>query len=179
MKIGAFILLLFSCFAFYLSAYKLFLVFTHPLKFEEEIIFCAQEFDISPELIASVINVESSFDENAKSNKNAIGLMQIKLSTANYLDDLNATYHISEEDLFIPKINIKYGCEYLKYLINKFEQVNTALAAYNAGETRVKSWLNSKDFSKDGKILNFIPFEETRNYVEKINKNLKYYQKLF
>ena len=179
MKFGALILFMFSCFAFWLSAHKLFLVFTHPIKFKEEIMLFAKEFDLAPEFVSSVINVESSFNENAKSNKNAIGLMQIKLSTANYLDELKSRKLISESELFKPKTNIKYGCEYLKYLIDKFQNINTALASYNAGETRVRSWLKSKEFSIDGKTLTNIPYNETKNYVEKINKNLKYYQNFF
>ena len=126
-----------------------------------------------------MLNVESSFKETAKSNKNAIGLMQIKLSTANYLNDLNNQNKITETQLFTPATNIKYGCAYLKYLIDKFENLNTALASYNAGETRVREWLKSGIYSVDGKTLSYIPYEETRNYVEKINKNFKYYTKIF
>lgn len=179
MKIGAWVLIFFSCVAFVLSGYNLFMVYTHPLKFENEIIESARNFDLSPALVASIINTESSFRENAKSSKNAIGLMQIKLSTANYLNDIEGDENITEEELFEPITNIQYGCEYLKYLINKFDDINTALASYNAGETRVKSWLSSGVYSTDGKTLMYIPYEETRNYVEKINKNIKFYEKLF
>ena len=75
-------------------------------------------------------------------------------------------------------VNIIYGCKYLKYLLNKFEDINTTLCAYNAGETRVRTWLKS-NYSTDGKTLNFIPFEETRKYVNKIQKNMKFYKKYF
>ncbi len=179
MKVGAWILIFFSCVAFILGAYNLFQTFTHPLKFKTEIVECAQNCELPPELIASVINVESSFKKSAKSNKNAIGLMQVKLTTANYINDLFNLNHITEEELFHPKTNIEYGSNYLKYLIVKFKDVNTALASYNAGETRVRSWLSSNEYSTDGTSLKYIPFEETRNYVKKINNNLKYYQKLF
>ncbi len=179
MKIGAWILIFFSYVAFGLSAYNLFQVFTHPLKFKNEIVKYSKDYDVPPELIASVINVESSFRKDAKSNRNAIGLMQIKLSTANYLNDLEDKENLTEDDLFNPKTNIEYGTKYLKYLINKFEQIDTVLASYNAGETRVRSWLSSSEYSTDGISLKYIPYEETRNYVKKINNNLKYYKKLF
>jgi len=179
MKIGAWLIIVFSCFSFMLSAYNLFNVATHPLKFKEEIIFYSKENDLSPTLIASVINVESSFKKDAKSNRNAIGLMQIKLSTANYLNTLNNQAEISEKELFSPSINIKYGCEYLKYLINKFNSIDTALAAYNSGETRVRSWLKSETYSLDGINLKYIPYEETNNYVKKVNKNIDYYKQFF
>ena len=179
MRFGALILILFSSVAFFISAYNLFNVYTHPLKFENEINFYAEKYDLTPALVASVINVESSFNENAKSNKNAIGLMQIKLSTANYMQELNSENTLTEQELFNPEININLGCRYLKYLIDKFKNINTSLAAYNAGETNVRNWLNSGIYSTDGIILNYIPFKETRNYVEKINKNIKFYTKIY
>lgn len=179
MKLGAIVLIFFSCVAFVLSAYNLFNAYTHPLKFRSEIIYYAKKYDLSPALVSSVINVESSFNEHAKSNKNAIGLMQIKLSTANYINELNSNKAIDESELFKPETNIDLGCGYLKYLIDKFKNINTSLAAYNAGETNVRQWLKSGIYSTDGITLGFIPFKETRNYVEKINKNLKYYSKLF
>lgn len=179
MRLGAWFLICFSCVAFSLAAYNLFNVITHPIRFKSDIISCAEEFQLTPQLVASVINVESSFNENAKSSKNAIGLMQLKLATANYMNELNNKEQIEEIDLFNPKTNILLGCQYLRYLIDKFRIIETALAAYNAGETRVRSWLKSGIYSTDGKTLSYIPYEETRNYVDKINNNIKFYEKVF
>ena len=179
MKLGSYFLILLSLFAISFSSYKLFMVYLHPIKYEDEIIFYANEYTLSPKIIASVINVESGFDKNAKSNKDAIGLMQIKLNTANYLNQINNEEFITEKDLFTPTINIKYGCMYLQYLFNKFKDTNTVFAAYNAGETRVKTWLNNKDYSSDKITLNYIPYKETRNYVKKVNNNIKYYKKIY
>lgn len=178
MKILTTILLSVVCFTFCLTGYKLYQVKIHPIKYTSEIEKYSKKYNLDKTLINSLINVESGFNPNAKSNKNAIGLMQIKLSTANYLNDLENKEQITEEDLFIPEINIFYGCKYLKYLINKFKDITTSLCAYNAGETRVLSWLKS-DYSLDGKTLNYIPFEETRNYVSKINSNQKFYKKVY
>ena len=102
--------------------------------------------------------------------------MQIKLDTANYLNNIYNTPQIDEKMLFTPEINIKYGCLYFNYLMKKFENKETALAAYNAGETRVRIWLGDKKYSKDGKTLIEIPFKETANYVKKVEKNLKFYK---
>ena len=178
MKIGGYLILIFSCISFLLSFHKLFDSFTHPIRYENEIAFYSEKYKISPSCVASVINVESSYNANAKSKKNAIGLMQIKLSTANYLCEIYNENFITETDLFSPEINIKFGCLYLKYLLGKFSNLNTVLACYNAGETRVRSWLKSS-YSKDGKTLDFIPFIETKNYVLKINKNIKFYSKIY
>lgn len=195
MKFGAYLILIFSAFAFILSGYKLLLVYTHPLKYKEEIEEYSDMYNLPYELVASLINVESSFNENAKSSKGAIGLMQIKYSTAKYIvkyyssdedlttnnlekaneNNLNLT---SENDLFNPKINIEIGCMYLRYLINKFSIVETALASYNAGETRVRVWLSDSNYSLDSKTLYNIPYKETKNYVKKVNNNINYYKKL-
>ncbi len=179
MKIMAWVLIFFSCVAFSLSFFNLYQVFSHPMKFENEIKSSANEFNLSPALVASVINVESSFKVNARSKKDALGLMQIKLATANYLCELKGEKNLNEEELYKPEINIKFGCEYLNYLQKRFSDINTILAAYNAGETIVRSWLNSGIYSTDQKKLNYIPYSETRNYVEEINKNLKFYEKLY
>ena len=171
MKFGAILILIFSALTFALAGYKTYQVFLHPIKFENEIKTYSKIYELEPSIVASLINAESSYNENAKSNKNAIGLMQIKIETANYLDKLNGNDFITENKLFDAKTNIKYGCEYLRYLVDKFDDINTTLAAYNAGETRVRSWLKNKDYSIDGKTLKIIPFKETNNYVKKI-KNI-------
>ena len=195
MKFGAYIILIFSAFAFILSGCKLLLVYTHPLKYKEEIEEYSDMYNLPYELVASVINVESSFDENAKSSKGAIGLMQLKYSTAKYIveyyssNDYLSTNNLenvnennisltSENDLFNPKINIEIGCMYLRYLLDKFQVLDTALASYNAGETRVRVWLSDSNYSQDSKTLYNIPYKETKNYVKKVNNNINYYKKL-
>lgn len=179
MKKMAVVLIVFICFAFGLGMVKLFLVLRHPIKYQNEIIKYSKQYNLQPTLVASVINVESSYNTHAKSNKNAIGLMQIKLDTANYIAELNKIETIEETDLFNPEINIKFGCMYLSYLMNKFEDKYTALAAYNAGETRVRTWLNNIDYSHNKKTLQHIPYKETSNYITKIKTNEKFYQKVY
>ena len=102
--------------------------------------------------------------------------MQISDDTATYVAVM-----IGENtfDIFRPETNIKFGCFYLRYLLNKFEKEKTALCAYNAGEGNVKGWLNNPNYSKDGKTLDVIPFPETDNYVKKIYKSLEKYRKLY
>ena len=196
MKFGAYIILIFSAFAFILSGCKLLLVYTHPLKYKEEIEEYSDMYNLPYELVASVINVESSFDENAKSSKGAIGLMQLKYSTAKYIveyyssNDYLSTNNLenvnennisltSENDLFNPKINIEIGCMYLRYLLDKFQVLDTALASYNAGETRVRVWLSDSNYSQDSKTLYNIRYKETKYYVKKVYNNINYYKKLF
>ncbi len=180
MKRWAYCLIVIFVCTLFLAFGKTFLSLTHPVKYENIIMQNAEIYNISPSIIASVINVESGYNKNAKSNKNALGLMQVKQDTANYLVNyykLNVT--INEADLLKAETNIKFGCMYLNYLLKKFNNINTALAAYNAGETKVRSWLKDKTYSNDEKTLNKIPYNETALYIKKIEKNLKFYKKCY
>ena len=179
MKQFTIILLIAIFFTFGLAGYKLFIAYTHPINYKNEIIEISHTYNLEPSIVASLINVESGYKQEAKSRKNAIGLMQIKLDTAIYIAELNNKNKPSETELFSPTINIEYGCMYLQYLNKKFENIYTALAAYNAGETRVRSWLNSTNYSNDGQTLCNIPYTETKNYIIKIKNNLKFYRKIY
>ena len=180
MKKWAILILVGFVFTLCLGGYKIFVSLNHPLKYENIIKQNCNYYNLPPSLVASVINVESGYDQNATSNKNAIGLMQIKLSTANYLNEFYKTgITLTESELFAPQTNIKYGCMYLNYLFKKFKDTNTVLASYNAGETVVRSWLNNTNYSTDKITLQNIPFLETKNYIKKINNNLKFYKLYF
>lgn len=159
------------CFYVYIEKHVL-----YPLKYKEEILAYSTLYNLDPLLVSSLINVESSFNKNAVSNKGAKGLMQLTDSTATYIAVM-----LGEDffDLFDAKTNIRYGSFYLSYLLNKFGNVKTALASYNAGEGNVKSWLKNPNYSDDGITLKNIPFIETDNYLKKIYKSLEKYQKLY
>ena len=157
-------------FALYLFCYK--------TDYAVQVETASKEFDVDKAMIFSIIKAESKFDENAKSNAGAIGLMQIKLSTANYICDIKGEQHISEQDLYVPSTNIRLGVAYYKYLLNKFVNVETTICAYNAGETTVRAWLLDEKYSKDGKTLSVVPYEETKNYLKKVTKNFSVYSRL-
>ena len=150
--------------------------FLYPLRYENMINHYSQEKSFSSSVIASIINVESGFKSKAKSNAGACGLMQVLPSTANYICSLYELGSIEKDDLFKPEINIKIGVNYLFYLTQKFDDFDTVLASYNAGETVVRNWLKNEHYSHDGKTLNFIPYKETRNYIKKVKRNMKVYR---
>jgi TPR repeat protein len=114
----------------------------------------APYYNINPELVLSVIQVESNFNARAKSPKNAVGLMQLILPTAE---------RFNVEDVWDPWQNIKGGMAYLEWLKEHFRpsqgrkpgRVMLMLAAYNAGEAAVK---------RHGGIP---PYDETREYVKR------------
>lgn len=150
----------------------------YPMKYKSEIENIASKYEVEPALIASVINVESSFKGERVSNKGAVGLMQLMPSTAEWVcGRLKIEY--DKERLFETEYNINIGSYYLYYLLNSFQDVKTALCAYNAGPTNVKNWLSERQYSDDGKSLKEIPFKETKNYVNKIDKNLNFYKRKY
>lgn len=136
----------------------------------------ATQNNVDVPLVMAVIKAESKFDANAKSKANAIGLMQVKLETANYILSLNGQTEITESELFNPQTNIELGTRYIKYLLDKFENVQVSICAYNAGETVVSAWLKDENYSSDGKTLKKIPFAETNTYLKKVMQNYRVYK---
>ena len=145
------------------------------MKYKNEIIEISNEYGVDSALIASIANVESGFRENAKSNKGAVGVMQLRPSTAKWMADKNKIDY-DENRLGEGEYNIRIGALYLSYLLKQFGDKTLAICAYNAGPGNVSAWLKNGDNSKDGKRLDKIPFKETERYLNKVNKNYYYYK---
>jgi soluble lytic murein transglycosylase len=152
--------------------------FIYPLRYTEYVEWCAEEYDLEPALIYAVIRSESSFNEDAKSPSGALGLMQIMPDTFEWLQEGEGENY-SSEDLFQPEINIRYGCRYLSMMFRKYGILRTALCAYNAGPGTVDGWLGDSGLSPDGKNLMQIPYPETRNYVNAVERDYKKYKELY
>ena len=147
-----------------------------PLSHKEIVFEYADFYGLDRALVFAVIKTESSFDLNAISKAGAVGLMQITPTTAKYIaQKLGAKQY----DLTDPRTNVNFGCYYINYLILRFNDTDTALIAYNAGEGNVALWLENPDYSTDGKRLTTIPFIETREYIKKIHENFSKYKKLY
>lgn len=151
-----------------------------PLKYSENIIKYSQEYNLDPFLVAAVIKTESNFDEGAKSNKNAYGLMQITPDTAEWAAEKMDVNSFKTEMLYNPEFNIRMGCWYLNNLKEEFDgNTELVLAAYNGGRGNVQKWLKSAEHSADGKNLHYIPFKETDKYVKRVKVNYNIYKYLY
>ena len=140
------------------------------IKYSEYVEKYSKEYVVDKYLIYACIKAESNFNEKAESKKGAKGLMQLMDSTGQEIaKGLNMT--IDNDDLFEPEINIKLGTKYVSRMLQKYENTELALAAYNAGSGNVDSWINSGKIKADGSDAENIPFKETNNYVRKILKD--------
>ena len=149
---------------------------THPLLYEEYIEKYSEQYSVPKEIVCAVINTESSFDSSALSEAGATGLMQITKETFWWLLSKNGE-DISVDMLYDPETNIKYGTYFLSILYEEFGSWDTVYAAYNAGRSRVNSWLSDDEVTKDGKLVN-IPYPETARYVKRVSGNVTEYRKL-
>ncbi|MBE7086948.1 MAG: lytic transglycosylase domain-containing protein [Clostridiales bacterium] len=148
----------------------------YPLKYKKLVLENSKIYNLDKYMLFAIINTESGFNADAKSNKGAIGLMQLTTSTANYIA---VKHNILDYDLTNPMDNVKIGCLYINYLQNKFEDFYTVMTAYNAGEGNVSIWLKNKEYSSDGRTLKIIPFKETDEYIYKIKKSFEKYKNLY
>lgn len=146
----------------------------YPVEYIDTIKKYSSEYNLEKHLVMAIIFTESKFKEDAVSSKDAMGLMQLKEETAKWCME---QFKISSDGSFTtPETNIRTGCAYLRYLIDKFGSVETALAAYNAGEGNVKKWLENQKYDTE---LESIPFGETRHYVELVKDREKIYKFLY
>lgn len=145
----------------------------YPVAYSDYIAKYANENNLDPYLVMAVIKVESNFVPEAHSGI-AGGLMQLTEETAEWNARDMGIHH--EYDYMEPETNIKFGCHYLRHLIDVYGNTDTALAAYNGGMGNVSSWLADPSCSDDGVSLKYIPFPETRSYVIKVNNSWEHYK---
>lgn len=98
----------------------------------------AKDFEIDYRLVLAVMKVESNFKSDAISKKGARGLLQIKPSLAKHVSKKSGVFIKSPKCLEEPEKNIRIGVSHLSWLMEKFENLNTALHAYNVGLGKVK-----------------------------------------
>ncbi len=149
------------------------------LDYKNQVHRYAEQYGLDPALVFAVIKTESNFDPQAQSHRDAYGLMQITESTLEWAmlrEGKGASYSI--EDLYDPEINIRYGCLILSIFTEEFQDQDTVLAAYNAGRGNVLKWLKDSRFSEDGIHIKNTPYQETNDYIKKVNKYHQQYKEM-
>ena len=143
----------------------------YPLRYSNNVRVYASQDKLDPALLAAVIETESKFDPTARSNAGAVGLMQLTPTTAKGIAQYTGGSRFRVSDLTNPDINIRYGAWYLGHLLDRYDHnERLALAAYNAGEANVDHWRREHAG---------IPFDETRDYVDKVERLKKIYRRVY
>lgn len=152
----------------------------YPRKYRQYVEQYSREYSVERDLVYAVAKVESNFDPEAISHADARGVMQMTEDAFGWVqyrmgDQSGVTY----EDIFDPKVAIQYGTYMLHLLLEEMGDEKLAICSYHAGMGNVNSWLSKKEYSKDGKTLDKIPYSDTEWYYNKVSETKKIYRKLY
>jgi soluble lytic murein transglycosylase len=151
----------------------------YPLPWRTELERNARLQGLDPFLVAGLIRQESEFNPDAISPAHACGLTQILPSTGRRLLKVSRR-RFRRSLLFRPEVNLRLGTTYLRHMYDlNSGRTELTLAAYNAGNSRVQSWLSWGDFREPAEFIETIPFSETRIYVQAVLRNASMYRKLY
>jgi soluble lytic murein transglycosylase len=150
----------------------------YPLPYESVIRREAAKNDFDPMLAAGLMRQESTFQADALSAQNAIGLMQVIPKTGRRLAKL-LRVRFAPAKLFQPEYNIQLGMLYISGLVKLTGAPAYALAAFDAGEDRIAAWKAERNYDEIPELVESIPFSETRDYVQIVLRNSEVYRMIY
>lgn len=150
-----------------------------PFPFRKLIERHARRRGLDPLLVAALVRQESEFNPKAVSPAGAYGLMQVLPGTGRHLArTLRLRYRVSL--LLQPDYNLHLGTYYFRKRLDEYGgRLEPALAAFNAGKTRVDAWLEWYDYREPAEFVETIPLSETRGYVQAVIRNAEIYRRLY
>ena len=149
-----------------------------PLPYEAALRREAAKNNFDPMFAAGLIRQESTFQSDAVSHANAIGLMQVLPKTGRLLARQIKIRYVKNK-LFDPDYNIELGMVYISNLVQQFGSPEAAAAAYNAGEDRISAWKAERNYEEVPELVESIPFTETREYVQIVLRNAQLYRMIY
>ena len=150
----------------------------YPLPYEPALRREAAKNGFDPMLAAGLIRQESTFQADAVSHKNAVGLMQVLPQTGRLMArQLRVRY--TKNSLFEPDFNLEVGMVYVTGLLRNLGAPEYALAAFNAGEDRIALWRAERTYDEIPELVESIPFTETRDYVQIVLRNAEVYRMIY
>ena len=150
----------------------------YPLPYEAALRREAAKNSFDPMLAAGLIRQESTFQADAVSHKNAVGLMQVLPKTGRLMArQLRVKY--TKNSLFEPDFNLQVGMVYVANLLRALGAPEYALAAFNAGEDRIALWRSERSYDEIPELVESIPFTETRDYVQIVLRNAEVYRMIY
>lgn len=152
----------------------------YPLLHVEVLREQATAAGLDPHVVAALIRQESNWEPAARSRAGALGLMQVMPATGRELARALGIRRWSTDQLLDPATNIRLGTRYLATTLRRFEgDLPRALAAYNAGPSRVGLWATGAAAADPELFVERITITETRDYVRIVQRNLALYQVLY
>ena len=151
-----------------------------PLPYRADLERFSQQNKLDPFLMAALIRQESEFDAGVTSRANARGLTQIEPTTGRELSRKLKIPQYTTAKLFQPTLNLQFGTYYLRLVTDQLGgHTEAALAAYNAGMSRAKSWLTWGDFQEPAEFVETVPFTQTRGYIQAVLRNADAYRRIY
>jgi soluble lytic murein transglycosylase len=151
-----------------------------PLPYRSLIVKYSTQAGLDPFLVAALIRQESEFNPKALSVAKAVGLMQIMPPVGRELARKVPVRGFRTSQLTSPETNIRIGTYYFRRLLDSCDgKLEDALAAYNAGRSRVTLWRGWGPFEDSHEFAETIPFAQTRDYVQIILRNMELYRWLY
>ncbi|MBX6321697.1 MAG: lytic transglycosylase domain-containing protein [Rhodospirillaceae bacterium] len=132
-------------------------------------------------LVLAIIRQESAFSTDAVSPAGAVGMMQLMPATAKRMA-AKLKLKFTPKKLVDDDFNVRLGRAYLNDLLDAFSgSYVLAVSSYNAGPSRVQDWIRQYGDPRDANVdvidwIESIPFDETRNYVQRVMENLQVYR---
>ncbi len=152
----------------------------YPIHYRAEIAEVAERYGLDPYMVAAVAKTESGYDPQAVSPAGAVGLMQLMPETADWITGLREWQGGGNLDLTDPADSLELGACYLAYLMEAFDGASKpALAAYNAGQGAVAGWVENVAGGAPSFETADIPFDETRDFVERVEGYWKLYIRIY
>jgi soluble lytic murein transglycosylase len=134
---------------------------------------------LDPSLVAALIRQESRFNPRATSPVGARGLMQIMPRVGHTIANGLDFPAWDAALLYQPDVSLQLGTSHLADLLSGYSDDGRALAAYNAGKSRVERWSKKHGTDDPELFVERIPYRETRDYVRIIQRNRELYASLY
>ncbi|HTP51107.1 MAG TPA: transglycosylase SLT domain-containing protein [Anaeromyxobacteraceae bacterium] len=152
----------------------------YPPAFRDEVLRWARPARVPPDLLQAIMREESALDPVVVSPAGAVGLTQLMVPTAREAARRLGLRAPGEADLMEASLNIRLGAVHLGDLLRRFGgSAPLAVAAYNAGETPVRTWWKAEAGKPLDEFVEEIPIQETRGYVKRVLRSYAAYRMLY
>lgn len=139
-----------------------------PVDYRKQLEDAAQRHQIDPALLFAIVRAESAYSVDAVSRAGAHGLMQVMPTTAQQLAREFGVRYGGKSSLLEAGTNIQFGTLRLNQLLDEFDQLLPAIAAYNAGPNAVSRWVDADVLEEPDAWIETVPYYETRDYLARV-----------